>query len=73
MTGTVQERQTVFDVALQYFGSAEACFVVAEKLGISITDTPTAGATFEYDLNEVVDRHVVNYYSKNGIIPTTEN
>lgn len=73
MIGTVNERQTVFDLALQYFGSAEACFLVADRLGITITDTPPPGAVFEYSATEIMDKQVVDYYSKNAIVPTTEN
>lgn len=73
MRGTVNDRQTVFDLALQYFGSAEACFLVAEKLGISITDTPTIGTAFEYEATDIIDQRVVDYYNTNEIIPATEN
>lgn len=72
MTATIQERQTVFDLALQYFGSAEACFLVAERLGIAVTDTPPVGVTFNYEITDIIDHRVVDYYSKNGIIPTTQ-
>lgn len=72
MIAIVQDRQTVFDLALQYLGSAEACFFVAEKLGISVTDMPAPGASFEYETSDIVDPHVVDYYRKNGIVPATE-
>ena len=72
MIAEVQHRQSVFDVALQVFGTAEAAFIVAEKLGCSITDPIEAGSTLEYGIEEVVDKHVADYYRKNGIIPTTE-
>ena len=73
MTATVQERQTILDIALQYFGSIEACFLVAEKLGISITDQPPTGATFNYQNTDVIDKNVVDYYIKNNIVPTTQD
>lgn len=71
MTATVQDRQSLFDVALQYFGTAEAAFLVADRLGIAVTDTPPRGGVFEYQPDEVLDQHVVDYYARNGIIPTT--
>jgi len=72
MTATVQHRQTALDVALQYFGSAEAVFTVAERLGVSITDPLPVGATFEYAAAEIIDKSVADKYQDNGIIPTTE-
>lgn len=72
MTGIVQDRQSVLDLALQYFGTPEAAFTVADRLGIAVTDTPTPGAAFDYLSGEVIDQHVVDYYLRKGIVPTTE-
>ena len=72
MIVTVRHRQSVFDLALQHFGSVEACFKVADRLGIEITDETTAGATFQMEENEIIDKTVVDYYEQNNIIPTTE-
>lgn len=71
MTATVQDRQSVFDVALQYFGSIEAAFLVADRLGIAVTDAPPRGASFAYGPEEVLDPHVAGYYARHGIVPTT--
>lgn len=73
MTATVNHRQTVFDLALQHLGSAEACFLVADRLGICVTDTPPPGAAFDYSAAEIADPHVAGYYARNAIQPTTEN
>ena len=70
MTATVHPRQCVLDVALQYFGSIEAAYIVADRLDASIDQTLTAGATFEYSPDEIIDPSVVNYYKNNNIIPT---
>lgn len=71
MTATVHDRQSVFDVALQYFGTAEAAFLAADRLGIAVTDTPPRGATFEYQPDEVPEPHIAEYYARSGIVPTT--
>lgn len=73
MTATVHERQSVFDIAVQYLGSPEGCFTVAEKLGVSVTGTLTPGIQFDYDVTDVVDKKTAEYYSNNNIIPTTDN
>jgi len=71
MTITIQQRQNVFDVALQHFGSPEAAFLVAEKLGCSITDELTAGVEIDFFESEIIDRLIVEHYRKNGIVPAT--
>lgn len=88
MVATIAHGQSILDVALQYLGSAEGCFIIADKLGVSITGTETtydkklkkdintkadlAGRTFEYFDEEVIDPQVVEYYRQNNIVPTTD-
>ncbi|MGL5913995.1 MAG: hypothetical protein ACRCZB_07500 [Bacteroidales bacterium] len=71
MIAIVQDRQTVLDLALQHFGSAEMCVEVAERLGVGITDEPVAGSSFEYELAEVEDKKIVAAYATNNIVPAT--
>jgi hypothetical protein len=71
MTVAVQQRQNVFDIALQHLGSPEAAFAVAEKLGCAITDELTAGVEIELFESEILDRRMVEHYRKNGIVPAT--
>ena len=71
MKATVQHRQSVFDLAIQHFGTVEAAFEVAEKLGCSVTDEVKANTTFELAASEVQDRRVAEYYAKNNIVPAT--
>lgn len=73
MTAVVSDRQSVFDVALQYFGDVSASVIVAERLNVAVTDKLIVGATFEYNESEVVNKQVVNYYSQNNITPTTDD
>lgn len=73
MTAVVNDRQSVFDVALQYFGDVSASIIVAERLNVAITDKLTIGATFEYSESEVVNEQVVDYYQQNNITPTTDD
>ncbi len=71
MKATVQHRQSVFDLALLYFGTVDAAFLVAEKLGCSVTDLVNAGTAFEYSTSEIQDKRVTEYYEKNQITPAT--
>jgi hypothetical protein len=67
----VQQRQSVMDIALQYFGSPEAAFLVAERIGCSITDELEAGTEITVFDNEIMDSNIVDHYRKNKIVPTT--
>lgn len=73
MTAIVSDRQSVFDVALQYFGDVSASIIVAERLNVAVTDRLTIGVVFEYSESEIVNKQVVNYYRQNNIIPTTDD
>lgn len=64
MTAVVSDRQSVFDVALQYFGDVSASVIVAERLNVAVTDKLTIGVTFEYSESEIVNKQVVDYYQK---------
>lgn len=67
----VKERQTVFDVALQYCGSAEAAFEICRLNDLSMSDTIEPGT--ELELPAVVSKKVVDYYTNNAIEPATED
>lgn len=72
MVGRVGHRQSVLDIALQYLGSAEGCFVVAERMGVAITGTLQVGSIFEYAQEDIIDRHIATAYAKGNITPTTD-
>lgn len=73
MTAVVSDRQSVFDIALQYFGDVSASVMVAERLNVAVTDKLIVGATFEYSESEIVNKQVVDYYQQNNITPTTDD
>ncbi|MDR2009210.1 MAG: hypothetical protein LBQ22_01860 [Bacteroidales bacterium] len=66
----VKERQTFFDIALQYQGSMESIFDMVIRNNISISDIPENG--MELEISPVIeDKKVVNYYKNNNIEPAT--
>lgn len=67
----VKNRQTLWDLALQHCGSANAAFSIARINNIVLTDMPTPG--IELIMPIVVNKTVVNYYADNGIVPVTDN
>jgi len=71
-TITTQPRQSIFDIALQHLGSPEAAFIVAEKIGCSITDELIAGTQVVFTESEIMDRRVADFFRQNNITPATE-
>jgi hypothetical protein len=65
----IQDRQTLFDIAVQYCGDREAAFQIANINDISLTETLPVGLSLE--IPEVINQKVVNYYTNNSISPAT--
>ena len=69
---TVQSRQTLLDIALRECGSAEGVFALAQRNGLSITDTLEPGQILEIAAEDIADRQVAGHYKANGIMVATE-
>ncbi|MCX6232122.1 MAG: LysM domain-containing protein [Bacteroidetes bacterium] len=60
--------QTLFDVALQYYGAIDAVFKLAEDNGITdITSPLNSGIEMVIDESYSFNKNVSDYYSKNGV------
>lgn len=71
MTVTVQNRQTLSDIAIQVYGDIRGVTLIAQANNISITDNLTPGT--ELDCPEVVlDQYLQNWVTKRHITPATE-
>ena len=68
-TITTQDRQTLFDLAVQYCGGRAAVFQIAELNDLSVTEELPAG--FSVIVPEVVNQKIVDYYRINSITPAT--
>ncbi|MCD7973985.1 MAG: hypothetical protein LUG18_15215 [Candidatus Azobacteroides sp.] len=66
----VRNKQTLFDLAIQYCGQAESVFDVALANGLSITDRLTPGETLK--MPPVEKKRIVEYFAVNQFIPATE-
>lgn len=69
-TATALNGQTLFDIALQHCGAAEAAYDIARLNGLSLTAVLTPGQ--ELQLPPVVSAQVVGRYRQDGIKPATE-
>ncbi len=63
----VLEGQSLFDIAIQSCGSAEAAFEFAVLNGVSLTDE----VTIELSVPAVVDADIASYYANKGLQPAT--
>ena len=66
---TVASRQSILDIALQYCGSVEAAFQIAQINNLALTDELTPGQQIE--IPAVVNSSVVQYYMNHKIQPAT--
>ena len=64
---TVRVNQTLVDIAVQYCGSVEAVFELAQMNGLSVTDELTAGQ--ELILPEQYNIPVAHTFEKNKYFP----
>ena len=69
-TVTVLDRQSIFDIAIQHCGAAEAACDIALLNGISITDELPANSVVK--MPSIHDNTIVDYYLQNNIIPATK-
>ena len=68
---TVQNNQSLFDIALITSGSADAAYDIAMENNISITDKLTSGQKLTFS-GIPVNKTVVDFYTINNIKPATE-
>ena len=69
MTIKVRDRQSIWDIALQVCGDAEAAFAIAELNDVSMSEQIYPGT--EIEVPSVMERRVVEYYKQNSIEPAT--
>ncbi len=67
---TVEQGQSLRDVAIQYCGDVAAALDIAVINGISITQQLVAGSTLA--IPSVVKKDIVNYLAVNNLIPATD-
>jgi hypothetical protein len=73
-TVSTQERQTLFDIALQFCGDANAAFEIAEENDVSLSAVLTAGTVL--NVPEPADapaKKTVEYYALNSVSPATDD
>ena len=69
---TVKDRQSLFDIAIQYLGSIEGVWTLAERNNISITDELEDGTILKYDSADIIDTKVADHYERERLSPATD-
>lgn len=65
----VSENQSLFDIAVERLGSAEAAFDLAVKNRLSVTEVLSPGQTLA--LTDTVDADVAGYFTSRNLKPAT--
>lgn len=69
---TVNDRQTLFDIALLALGSASGVFALAVRNGLSVTATLSDGQQLEYEAADIISQPVRDAYELERISPATD-
>lgn len=69
---TVNDRQTLLDIAVIVLGSAAGVFALAQRNGLPVTATLADGQTLTYELEDVVSPAVRSAYALRRISPATD-
>lgn len=63
--------QSLADVALRVYGSADGAIVLAEENGLEVTDVLEPGQVLEYQPEKVMNKGIVQYYAAQDVRPAT--
>lgn len=70
MTVTIQNGQTLADIAIQEYGDLSAVFLIAKENDISPSGNLTAGTVLRLP-DVVVNKEMQNFCRNNGVSPAT--
>lgn len=71
MQKPIAHKQTLFDFALQYCGTAEAALQIAVANNISLTAELAVGTILTIPDDVPTDPVITNYYNTKNIVPAT--
>ena len=68
----MRDRQSLWDIAVQYLGGVEGVFLLAARNGIEVTSRLKDGQRLEWENDDVVVPSVRAACSMRGIVPATD-
>jgi len=63
--------QSLFDIAIIYYGTPEAIVAIAQANNMSITDTITPGTMIQLPEGAPTNADIAQYYKQHGLQPAT--
>ena len=63
--------QSLFDIAIQEYGSVEAVVAIAQSNDISVTEILIPGTEIKLPNDAPTNQDILNYYIQHNIIPAT--
>lgn len=69
---TVNDGQTLLDIALLYYGSTQAVVELCIDNFLEVGATLSNGQKLLIDPDKVIDSQIVSYYKLKNIIPSTK-
>jgi hypothetical protein len=72
MRVTIKDQQSLFDIALQEYGSAASAFDIALANGLSVTAFLAPGESLDVPNDAPTNSAVLVYYKNNQVTPATD-
>lgn len=67
----VQYGQSVWDIAIQYYGSADGVYYLMLDNSLNLNDNVIAGTKLNIRENTYINKAIVDYYNKKTLVPAT--
>ena len=68
----MRDRQSLWDIAVQYLGGVEGVFLLAARNGIEVTSRLKDGQRLEWENDDVISLSIQSACTVKGIIPATD-
>ena len=68
----MRDRQSLWDIAVQYLGGVEGVFLLAARNGIEVTSRLKDGQRLEWEHDDVISPSIQSACTVKGIIPATD-
>lgn len=69
---TAKDRQSLWDISVQYLGGVEGVFLLAARNGIGVTARLEDGQRLEWEVDDIVSPPIQSACSVRGITPATD-
>lgn len=71
MKVTVLSNQSLLDLAIRLYGTAESVFLLALENDLNVTDTLVPGKQINFSQDNITDKQIVQYINTKKVHPAT--